>query len=63
MLFTLEAERPPRAAGVHDLKVEITNGRVAGRSLTKFTQELSRAESRSTSLKAQFREIWDEIDG
>lgn len=62
MLFTLDAERPPRTAGVHDLKVEITIGRVAGRNLTKFTQELSKADSRSMSLKAPFRETRDKIN-
>jgi hypothetical protein len=62
MLFTLDAERPPRAVGVHDLKVEITNGRAAGRNLTKFAQELSKADSRSMSLKEPFRETWHNIN-
>jgi len=46
----LDAESPTKAAGVHDRRVFMTRGIVAGRSLTRFTQELSRADKRSGSL-------------
>jgi len=49
-LLTLEADESTRAAGVHSLRVFITIGNAAGLCLTRFAQELSKADNKSTSL-------------
>lgn len=49
-LFTLDADRPSRAAGVHCFNALITKGTRFGRCLTRVAQLLSNADTRSTSL-------------